>query len=251
MNVVVDNLLINYQDTGRKDGKVILFIHGWASDSSYFNGLMRPLGDKYRCLAVDLPGFGRSQVPSTPLDIPDFSDFIAGFCAKLRIRPYAVIGHSNGGAIAMNAIADKKINPRKLVLLASSGIRTGQRFKKTIYKALAKPAKAGLVLLPSRRRNIIKKKLYGKIGSDYMVSEDMKETFKNVVTYDVAADAAKLKIDTLLLYGSNDTSTPPEMGQKLQKLIKGSKMKTIEEAGHFLYQDSPRLVKDSVESFIR
>jgi pimeloyl-ACP methyl ester carboxylesterase len=251
MQVLIEDSIITYQDAGNKDGKVILFLHGWADESSTFKTLVNNFYDNYRCICIDLPGFGGSEAPAAPLYLPDFSKKIAKFLEKIGIRPYAVVGHSNGGAIAINAISSGEIKPKKLVLLASSGIRGGQNLKKTALKLLAKPAKASLVMVPAGKRKGIKKKLYGRIGSDYMVAENMKDTFKNIVAYDISADAAELSLPVLLIYGEDDKSTPPLMGRKLKELIKASRLEIIPGAGHFIHHDKQSEVAGFIEGFLK
>lgn len=251
MNVLVNGLVLNYQDSGKKDGEAILFLHGWASDISAFRALIDRLSSNYRCIALDLPGFGSSQTPKEPWDLSDFSQAVNVFLKKIDVNPYAVIGHSNGGAIAINTLATGGIKPKRLALLASSGIRSGGTAKKSLYKILSKPAKAGLAVLPKNRRESIKKRLYGRIGSDYMVSENMKETFKNIVSYDISSEAKKIKVPTLLIYGSDDDSTPPQMGRQIGTFIKGSELKVIDGGRHFIQVDKPEEVGRLIEDFLK
>lgn len=250
MNVLVNGLVINYRDIG-KGKKTIFFLHGWASDSAAFNGLINSMGSQYRCITVDLPGFGKSQVPAEALTMADFADFVTSFLNKIKAKPDILIAHSNGGAIAINAVSSGKIKPKKMVLIASSGLREGRKLKKTVYKMIAKPAKAGLIILPEAKRTRIKKKLYGKIGSDYMIAENMKETFKNIVSYDIAGEAKAISVPTLLIYGSEDKATPLVMGRRLSDLIKGSELKIVDGAGHFVHQAEPEKAIAYIEEFIR
>lgn len=251
MNVIVDNRLVSYDDIGKKGSKTILFIHGWADSSATFKQLAASLAGKYRCISVDLPGFGSSQTPESAWNMHDFSDFIVKFLKKIQVKPYALVGHSNGGAIAVNAISSGSVAPDKLVLLASSGIRSGRKLKKTFYKFAAKPVKAGLSILPENKKRSLKKKLYSRIGSDYMVAENMKDVFKNIVAYDIAGEASALKLSTLLIYGEDDDATPPEIGEKLHGLIKGSDFVMINGAGHFLHHDKPDEVGKLIKDFLR
>lgn len=251
MQVLIEDSIISYQDAGKKDGKVILFLHGWADESSTFRTLANAFSDDYRCISIDLPGFGGSEPPKGPLKLPDFSERISKFLEKIHARPYAVIGHSNGGAIAVNAAANGTVKPKKMILLASSGIRGGQNFKKTALKLLAKPAKAGLAMVPAGKRKGIKRKLYGRIGSDYMVAENMQDTFRNIVAYDISDDAAKLDLPVLLIYGKEDKSTPPRMGERLNSLIKTSKLKIIPDAGHFIHLDKQQEVEKLIKGFLK
>lgn len=251
MNVIVDGLLINYREVGNKTAKPVIFLHGWADQSSSFDGLAGGLSAEYRCIMVDLPGFGSSQAPPEAWDIPDFSNLVSAFLNKIKVKPYALAGHSNGGAIAIKAVAGGKVKPKRLILLASSGLRGGQKFKKTVYKTLAKPAKAGLALLPKYKREAIKRKLYGSIGSDYMVSGHMKETFKKIVSYDVSADAGKIDIPVLLVYGSDDTYTPPEFGARFRGMIKGSELEIVEGASHFVHQENSAKTTALIRGFLK
>jgi pimeloyl-ACP methyl ester carboxylesterase len=251
MNVIINGLVISYQDIGDKNNKAVLFLHGWADEGSSFKEFTHPLADRYRCILIDLPGFGSSETPSEALEMADFSDTISKFLDKIRVKPYAIIGHSNGGAIAVNAVSSGKAKPKKLILLASSGIRSGQKVKKRVYKIMAKPANAALKILPAHKRDKLKKSIYGKIGSDYLIVEKMKETFKNIVSYDISSDAGRLKLPTLLIYGSSDTSTPPEMGNELHNLIQDSRLKIIGGAGHFVHQDKSREVAEYIEDFLK
>src|SRR5690348_3057288 len=120
MNVIVDGLMTNYQKTG--EGKVLLMIHGWGDSGGTFSALANELKDSYQLVILDLPGFGASQAPAELWGTEDFSKFVTKFLDKLSLKPYAVLGHSFGGAVAMVLAAD---NPsfKKLILLASAGVR--------------------------------------------------------------------------------------------------------------------------------
>ena len=75
MTTNVDNLNINYYDSlNNKD--IILFLHGWGSNYKIFEFLFPYLENKYRIIALDLPGFGESSEPKT-------SNFVLNFLTKL------------------------------------------------------------------------------------------------------------------------------------------------------------------------
>ena len=77
-------------------------------------------------VAVDLPGFGGSEAPPAAWDLDDYAAFLEAFLRKLALDwPYAIIGHSNGGALAIRALSSGTLKADKLVLLAASGVRTG------------------------------------------------------------------------------------------------------------------------------
>lgn len=250
MQVIVDGLAISYFKTG-EGPKSILLLHGWADSAQTFDGLCKQLADDYKFVAVDLPGFGGSQIPERIWTLKDYSNFVGAFAAKLELEIEAVIGHSNGGAIAVYGLSHKKIKAKKLVLLASSGIRHSNKLRKQLLKALAKPAKLLIKAAPQSTQRRIKQKLYGAIGSDYMVAEHMRKTFKNIVSTDVLEEARKLDIPTLLIYGDEDQHTPLAQGRLLESAISDAKLIVMKKTGHFVHQEQvskvARLIKDYVK----
>jgi pimeloyl-ACP methyl ester carboxylesterase len=236
MKIIVNNILTNYKTEGT--GPVILFIHGWGDKEKTFDKLVSDLSANFKCVRLDLPGFGESQNPSKAWGIPEYSKFISDFIDKLGVRISVVIGHSNGGTLSIYGLAHKDFSAQKLVLLASAGVRDEDSFKRVSYKTVAKTGKLITKLLPSRWQNHLKKKLYKLSGSDVFVAPHLEETFKKVVGYDIQKDAKLINLPSLLLYGENDEQTPVRYGRKLQSAIPNSKLIVINGEDHFLHQSS-------------
>ncbi len=213
MQLVIDHNLITYQTTGQ-GSRVVLLLHGWTGAAHQsFVGLAAQLSRNYRVVMPDLPGFGESPPPPDNWGVPQYGQFLETFIDKLGVKPEAVIGHSNGGTLAIYAISQKLVNPSKLVLLASAGIRGTDQAKKTALKLAAKPVKLLLMPLPKASQERIKRRVYGRLGSDLYVLPAMQPIFKRVVGYDAREDARAVTVPTLLVYGADDTSTPPRFGQ--------------------------------------
>ncbi|HSW37502.1 MAG TPA: alpha/beta hydrolase [Candidatus Saccharimonadales bacterium] len=250
MQVIVEQLLTHYDLKG--EGKLVLLLHGWGDNLHSFDDLKAKLSRQYQVVVLDLPGFGNSQPPLKVWGLDDYAKFVRQFLEKLGLpQPYAIIGHSNGGALAIRALATEELKAKRLVLIAASGIRNTQRFKKLSLKIVAKTGKATTFWLPGRYRQVLRKKLYGTIGSDMLVAPNLQETFKKTVRQDVRADAAKLKLPTLLIYGDQDQAVPLQDGQIYHRLIKGSELKVVEGAGHFAHHDQPEVVAKAIEEFLK
>ena len=98
-----------------------MLLHGWGDTAKGLTGLQTSLAQEYQVLAVDLPGFGGTQVPEGVWGLDNYAEFLKALLEKLGLpQPYAVIGHSNGGALAIRAVSIKCVVPKKLVLLAAS-----------------------------------------------------------------------------------------------------------------------------------
>ena len=249
MNIVVDGLLTHYKLAGK--GKLVLLLHGWGDSGQGLAGLQAKLAKHYQVLALDLPGFGNSQAPETVWNLDDYAHFVKHALGKLGFRqPYAVIGHSNGGALAIRSISLQSFKPDKLVLLAASGIRTGGGARRLALKIIAKTGDIATIWLPERYRQALRKSLYGAAGSDMLVVPELQETFKQTVRQDVQADAAAITVPTLLIYAEDDRSVPLADGQKYQALIKHSDLQIIKQAGHFVHVDQPTQVESLIEAFL-
>src|SRR6185369_6140449 len=99
MQVVVNDTLVNYSDTG--SGPILLCVHGWMHDHTTYNQLARELGGTYRVVALDLPNFGNSQTNDGIQGIDEFAAFLEAFVNKLDIKNYTFVGHSMGCQIGM------------------------------------------------------------------------------------------------------------------------------------------------------
>jgi pimeloyl-ACP methyl ester carboxylesterase len=238
MQIVVDQLLTTYQLAG--DGKLVVLLHGWGDSSKGSAALQTALSKKYQMLAIDLPGFG----------LDDYAGFVAAVLVKLSLKPYAIIGHSNGGAIAIRGLALGSLSAQKLVLLASAGVRNQYNGRKKVLQLAAKTGKALTKPLPQRVQNKLRAKAYQTIGSDMLVAEHMQQTFKKIVTDDVQADAKHIDIPTLLVYGYDDTATPVHYGELLQAAIGHSELHVVPAAGHFVHLDQPQIVSSLVKEFL-
>jgi pimeloyl-ACP methyl ester carboxylesterase len=242
--------MVSYSRQGK--GKIILLLHGWGTDSRSLKTISDNLSAKYDVIAVDLPGFGGSQNPKTTWNMHDFSDFVVHFLQKIGVGAvYAVVGHSNGGAIAVYATANNSITPQKLVLIAASGIRQPHTLKKTLLKTVTKAGKVATIVLPGHVKTSLRQKLYSSIGSDYLVATGMHETFKKIVGEDLKAEAATIKVPTLLLYGRNDTATPLAHARTYNSLIKGSTLQIVDNAGHFIFNDAPEITNNLLKDFLK
>lgn len=249
MQVVVDGLLTRYEVHGT--GKNLLLVHGWGDSAAGLAGLRTALAKHYRVLAVDLPGFGTTEAPHGVWGLDAYAEFVAHFLAKIDEKPlHAIIGHSNGGAIALRGLARDVLHADKVVLLASAGIRGEYKGRVKVLRILAKAGKALTAPLPAPIKEKLRKKAYHTIGSDMLVAEHMQETFKKIVTDDVRADATQLKLPVLLVYGDNDESTPLRYARVFHERIRNARLEIVPGAGHFVHNDRPDIVGPLLLEFL-
>jgi pimeloyl-ACP methyl ester carboxylesterase len=106
---------VDYADTG--SGPAVVLVHSSASGNRQWQRLVEALQSRYRLIAVNLFGYGKtSPWPGTrPLTAADEAELVAA-AAALVPEPVALIGHSLGGAVAFEAAA--KLSDRVRILVA-------------------------------------------------------------------------------------------------------------------------------------
>ncbi|OGL35621.1 hypothetical protein A3F65_00960 [Candidatus Saccharibacteria bacterium RIFCSPHIGHO2_12_FULL_47_16b] len=250
MNIVVNGLMTNYLKAG-SGRKVVVCLHGWGVDSTNFARLIEKLQAKYTILALDLPGFGGSQEPPGAWGVENYASFVNAWLKKIGQKEiYALIGHSNGGAIAIALLGNGWLKSSKLVLLASGGIRDIYKMRRLFLKSGAKIAKLPIQLLPRRTRDKVRGRVYKTIGSDLMLLPELEPSYRKIISQDLQSIATKIRQPTLIIYGSGDRTTPVKYGQLFNDAIKGSRLEIIPQAGHFIHQEQAEKVAAMLEEFL-
>ncbi|NTW61947.1 alpha/beta hydrolase [Candidatus Saccharibacteria bacterium] len=251
MKIIVDNQLIEYRDEG--SGKVLVLMHGWGTDLATFDVLAKHLAQHFRVIRFDFPGFGQSQMPVGDWTVDDYANLTAGLLTKLKIdNLYAVIGHSFGGRIIVKGVSDGKLNPEKVVLIGSAGVKPRKSIKHHVYRAVAKTGKA-ITALPGIKKvqPILRSKLYKSIGNtDYLESGAMKKVFLNTINEDLLPHVKNINQPTLLIWGRNDTETPFRDAETMLESLQNGELDAIDDAGHFVYLEAPENVIKDLDRFL-
>jgi pimeloyl-[acyl-carrier protein] methyl ester esterase len=97
-----DEAHLFYRDEGRQDGTapVLVFLHGWAMDSSVFSAQFAELHDRFRLIALDFRGHGESAPIKDGEGIDVLADDVAALLAHLKIRRAVLVGWSMGAIVA-------------------------------------------------------------------------------------------------------------------------------------------------------
>lgn len=233
----IDGININYERIG--SGKPVLLLHGWMAGID----TMRPIAAHLvklgrEAVMLDFPGMGISEPPPAPWGVPEYAEITRKFISILGLEGCDLICHSFGGRVTIMLASAEPDLFGKLILIDAAGPRPKRSlvyYLKTYSYKLAK--KAAKVSVFNRMFNLDQK--IKKAGSDdyKSLSGVMRETFVKVVNLDLTELLDKIRNETLLIWGSEDTSAPLWMGQLMEKRMKNAGLAVIEGAGHFSYID--------------
>lgn len=114
-SLIIDKKKISYSDVG--SGPVIVFLHGWMSSKNAYNWIIEYLSRGYRCISVDLPGFGKSDLVETAT-VKKIPSLVHKLIEDLKIKNYYMIGNSLGGTISIIYTNMYPNEVKKLVLIS-------------------------------------------------------------------------------------------------------------------------------------
>jgi pyruvate dehydrogenase E2 component (dihydrolipoamide acetyltransferase) len=120
----VDGLRTRYARRGAATGTPVLFIHGFGGDLDNWLFNIDAIGEKHPVIALDLPGHGQSEVKLPGVSLAALAEFVARFMAVIEVPQAHLVGHSVGGALAMQLALTQPERVASLSLIASAGFGT-------------------------------------------------------------------------------------------------------------------------------
>ena len=151
---LADGHLLSYLSAGPVDGPVVLLVHGLVSDNRTWTRAMNDLsGRGLRVIAPDLLGHGRSDKPSAGYALTAFAESLADLMASLGVAKVTVIGHSYGGAVAMQLAHSYPELVQRLVLVAAGGL--GRKVHPILRAATLPGAQTVVRLLVNQRTAVV------------------------------------------------------------------------------------------------
>jgi len=226
----------------------LVLLHGAGCDHHVFDALVSRLGG-FDCIALDLPG--RGEAPTNPArTASEAADFVATALSERGIARAVLLGHSYGGAVALELALAHPAKVAGLVLVA-----TGARLRvhEAILAAMEEAAKAGptsLVQLPwlpttdAALREPIEQHL-ARVPSTTTVAD-----WQAANAFDRMARVGEISCPALILGGTSDDLTPPKYARWLADNLPAARLVLVEGAGHMLPIEHAREASEHIASFV-
>ncbi len=258
----LDGLKIRYRESGKEKDRHILFIHGLGSSSDRWLGIPDSLSANFHTIALDLPGFGESDKPTTMnYTIQNFRETIVDFINKLGINngKTSIVGHSLGGFIAAEVTIENKNLVERLVLIDSSGmLKKPTSLLEEYLQAAMNPTKDNvrkvfeqMVANPARIPSKLVEGFISRINSPN-AKNAFKSTLQNSANTQIKLERLELieDIPTLILWGVKDKVIPINHSKLFQEAIANSRVEIIQDAGHAPFAEKPDQVCKILRNFL-
>ena len=259
--VTRDGVRIHYDAFGRPDRPPLLMLQGLGADSRGWALQRLALGRRFRCLAPDNRGVGRSDRPPGPYDLSQMADDALAVLDAEGVRAAHVMGASMGGVIAQIIGVLHPHRVRSLVL-ACTACRHHEWRRELLAEwaaavdeggmaALGEEALAWLVGPRLRRRFGLWLNLLARV----VLAQPPEPFIAQVQGILAASDELRfelrhLRVPTLVITGSQDALTPLGDAEELAELIPHARLEVISGAAHGLMVEAPNAFNDTVLAFL-
>ena len=233
-------------------------LHGTGASSHSFHDLTQALRDHFTVLTPDLPGHGLTSGAATDrFSLPGMASAVAELLEALEVRPCGIVGHSAGAAVACRMAIDGVVGPRMLVslngaLLPFRGVAS--LLFPAVARLCAKSRIAALVFSRRARDLTMVERLIESTGST--LSRDHVKRYQRLLVSPVRVQGIltmmsqwdltelvevlpKVDLATTLVVGARDRAVPPEDAWQIQKMIRGSRVVTVNGVGHLCHEERP------------
>ncbi|MBK0004796.1 alpha/beta fold hydrolase [Erwinia sp. S38] len=119
VHLQINDVRIYYEQQGNQDGPALLLLHGGLGDMQTFNYLTAHLGKTYRLLGIDSQGHGRSTLGYSPLTYRRIQEDMEAVIQHLGVASASIIGHSDGGIVALRSAASGSAWIDKLITIGA------------------------------------------------------------------------------------------------------------------------------------
>src|SRR5690554_685179 len=271
---ISNGIEIAYMDEGQ-GSETIIMIHGLGSYAPAWKKTIEGLSKNYRCIAIDLPGYGKSSKGNYSGSMTFFADAVQEFAEALNLDKVVLAGHSMGGQISIVAALKYPDLVSKLVLIAPAGIETFSEGEKDWFRN-ALTAK-GVMLSTLQNIEVNLAGNFYKMPKDafFMVTDRYAMTgagdefkwycniipkcVRGMVNQPVIRDLPKITQPTLVVFGAADAlipnrflngGEPSAIAAKAGELIPNSQVEVIKKAGHFVMYEKPEEVNGFITGFL-
>lgn len=250
----------SYEAAGDPGLPPLVFLHGIGGAARAWRGQLEAFGDRYRALAWDMPGYGGSA-PLATVSIATLADALQAFLEQIGAKRPVLVGHSIGGMIVQQWLANHPPHASAVVLAQTSpafGKADGD-WQTSFIAARLGPLDRGETMASLAPTLVAE--LVGD-DPDPAGLQIARECMANVpeasyracmlalLGFDLRHALKDIKVPTLVLSGTKDKNAPAPMMAKMASFIPSASYVELEGAGHLVNLERPRAFNGALDRFL-
>ena len=248
MNLTIKNdNKFTFIDEGK--GEVVVLLHGLFGALSNWNTVIDHFKNNFRIIIPMLPLY---TVPVRKAKLSDLNEFLESFVDHMNLSNINLVGNSLGGHLGLIYTLKNQEKVKKLILTGSSGLfedSMGGSFPKRGSYDYIKDRVAYTFYDPKTASQQLVDEVF-EITRDIQKCMRVIAIAKSAQRHNMAKDISKIIVPTLLVWGLNDTITPPVVAHEFNRLIPNSTLKFTDECCHAPMMEKPQHFNEILEEFL-
>jgi pimeloyl-ACP methyl ester carboxylesterase len=265
--LTVQGRRVHYAELGTGEASPILLVHGLGGRWQNWLETIPRLAQQRRVVAIDLPGFGHSQLPVEPISISGFASTVERVCDLLELEAPLVVGNSLGGLVAVElalrfpervgslalvsaaCLAPAELQPRIAQLAMLAGGRVASSLLRGPGGTIARPRArhllfAGLLRHPTRIAADTLQELTGGSRPPGTVA-----ALAALSAHDISIELELIAAPVLVLHGRNDMLIPCADAERVARTVPDAELVVFEDTGHMPMVERPVPFNDALLRF--
>ncbi|NUM44157.1 MAG: alpha/beta fold hydrolase [Anaerolineales bacterium] len=269
----VDGQPIHAITAGKPNRQIALLIHGWSSSSYALSPLTGLLSQRFSCIAIDLPGYGKSPRLPERTSIEGYADLLINLLGAISDRPVVLVGHSMGGMISLTMALKEPALIERMVLLnptitgvlstfvnvAVSPVTMLDRFRLT--SSLVSVVERSFVGITDRimrpasfaERTDITEQDYYRLRADARRPGQGKvraECYRAMRENNLTGKVGKIEKPSLVIWGAEDNTVPLRDAGVIADEWPLADLRILPKSGHWPHFEAPDTTRRLVASFL-
>jgi pimeloyl-ACP methyl ester carboxylesterase len=236
-----------YIDEGQ--GEVLLLLHGLFGALSNWKGVVDHFSKKFRVVIPLMPIY---EMALHKAGVPGLASFVEDFVKLKNLNGMTLLGNSLGGHVALVYTLKNPDKVNRLVLTGSSGLfedSMGGSFPKRGNYEYVKERVGYTFYNPETATKELVDEVFNITNSNAKCLRII-AIAKSAQRHNMAKDITNIKVPSLLIWGLNDTITPPLVAHEFNRLIPNSELYFIDKCGHAPMMEHPERFNSILEKFL-
>ena len=239
----------NYVEKG--DGRPIIILHGLMGGLSNFKGVFDYFpSNKYKVIIPELPV---DKTPILKTNVATFSKFVYQFINYKKLKDVILLGNSLGGHVALLFTRDYPQLVSGLIITGSSGLyeksMVGDGYPKRGNYDYIKTKTEEVFYDPK----IATKEIVDEVFASVNNREKLVRTLslaKSAIRHNMSKDLPKMTTKTLIVWGKQDSVTPPNVAEDFHSLLPNSDLSWIDKCGHAPMMEHPNEFNNIMQNWL-
>jgi pimeloyl-ACP methyl ester carboxylesterase len=253
-----------------EDAPAIVLVHGLGGCWQNWLENIPHLARRHRVVAIDLPGFGSSPMPSEwDISIPSYGQLLADFCDELGLGETVLVGHSMGGFVVAEAVINEPQRFERLCLVSAAGISSA-RLRREPTEVVARMIAAGTPYAMNlqtrsfrrpraraaafrglaRHPELLRPELLWEFFDGGMRGDGFTDAFTSLAGYDILDRLEEVELQALIAWGRNDRVVPPADAAQYARRLRNSTTVIFDDCGHLLQAERPVRFNRLLDGFL-